>query len=130
MNPLMVVSPLSVLYVALGGAFGCTLRFLVIKLVTRLNPTLFPIGTMTVNIIGSLLIGMVLAKYGASSSARAFFVTGILGGFTTFSAFSWDAMRLLQKGQFGLAAVYIIGSVVLSIAAVMLGVYVVQKDVV
>lgn len=121
MNPLSVVHPLSVAYVALGGAFGCVLRHLVISMVARLNTTIFPWGTMTVNIIGSLLIGAVLARYGNDSSARAFFVTGILGGFTTFSAFSWDAMMMLHRGHYGDAAMYVGGSVALSIAAAMFG---------
>ena len=119
--------PLSILLVALGGAVGCTLRFVAIKQIIRMHSTTFPLGTMAVNVIGSLLIGMMLAKYGASSSMRALFVSGILGGFTTFSAFSWDALRLLQKGQFGLATLYILASVALSIAAVAIGFYAVER---
>lgn len=117
MNPNMVLNLSSILLVAAGGAVGCVGRFLAIKQVVRLNPTIFPLGTMLVNIIGSLLIGYMLARHGAQHSTRIFFVTGILGGFTTFSAFSWDALQLLNRGQFGLAAVYIFGSVALSIAA-------------
>lgn len=118
---MMVVHPLSVLLVAAGGAVGCVARFLVIKQIARINPGVFPLGTMAVNIIGSLLIGMILAKYGSAHSARAFFVSGVLGGFTTFSAFSWDAMRLLQRGEWWLAGAYILGSVALSLAAVAFG---------
>lgn len=121
MNPLAVVHPGSIMLVALGGALGCCLRFLAVNAVARLNPTSFPLGTMAVNIVGSLLIGIVLAKYGTEHSARAFIVSGLLGGFTTFSAFSWDAMQLLQRGQFGDAALYILGSVALSLAAVACG---------
>lgn len=121
MNPLHVVQPISILLVAAGGAIGCVFRFLATNAVARLNPTVFPLGTMLVNILGSLLIGAVLAKYGNLGNARAFFVTGILGGFTTFSAFSWDAMGLLHRGHYGDAALYIGGSVALSLAAVMFG---------
>lgn len=121
MNPLAVVHPLSILLVALGGACGCALRFLVVNQVIRLNPTIFPLGTMVVNIVGSLLIGVVLAKYGSEHSVRAFFVAGMLGGFTTFSAFSWDALQLLQRGQYGQALLYIGGSVIVCIAATALG---------
>ncbi len=121
MNPTAVVNLSSILLVAAGGAVGCVARFLAIKQVVRLNPTTFPLGTMLVNILGSLLIGYVLGKYGAQHSTRAFFVTGILGGFTTFSAFSWDAMQMLQRGQFASAGTYIFGSVILSILAVMVG---------
>ena len=121
MNPLSVVQPLSILLVALGGACGCALRFIAIQQVIRLNPTIFPLGTMVVNIVGSFLIGLVLAKYGSEHSVRAFFVTGMLGGFTTFSAFSWDALQLMNRGQFGQAALYIGGSVLVCIAATALG---------
>ncbi len=120
MNPLSVVQPTSMMLVALGGACGCMARFAAINLVSRWNPSQFPLGTMLVNIVGSLLIGVLLAKYGSEHSVRAFFVTGLLGGFTTFSAFSWDALQLLQR-QPGAAAVYILGSVVLSIAATWIG---------
>ncbi len=121
MNPLSVIQPLSILLVALGGAVGCMLRFLAINQISRLNPTAFPLGTMLVNIVGSLLIGVVLAKYGSEHSMRAFFATGLLGGFTTFSAFSWDAMQMIQRGQMMDAGVYILGSVALSLGAVFLG---------
>lgn len=121
MNPLSVIHTSSMLLVALGGACGCMLRFAAINMVSRINPTQFPLGTMLVNIVGSLLIGVMLAKYGSEHSIRAFFVTGVLGGFTTFSAFSWDMLQLLQRGQWGEAAFYAIGSVAISLAAVAIG---------
>ena len=121
MNPLNIVNPSSMLFVALGGGVGCMLRFASIHAIARLNPTAFPLGTMAVNILGSLLIGMVMARYGHDHSVRAFFVTGVLGGYTTFSAYSWDAMQLLQRGQTMEAALYIIGSVALSLVAVFIG---------
>jgi CrcB protein len=121
MNPTAVVNLSSIMLVAMGGALGCVLRFLAIKQIVRLNPSTFPLGTMFVNVVGSLLIGYVLAKYGAQHSTRIFFVAGVLGGFTTFSAFSWDAIQLLQRGQMAQAAVYIGGSVLLSMLAVALG---------
>lgn len=129
MNPLMVVHPLSVFLVAAGGAFGCVARFLVIKQIARMNPGIFPVGTMVVNIIGSLLIGIILAKYGSVHSARAFFVSGMLGGFTTFSAFSWDALRLLQRGEWWLAGAYVLGSVALSLVAVAFGYWLAREAV-
>jgi fluoride exporter len=64
---------------------------------------------------------VILAKYGSEHSVRAFFVTGLLGGFTTFSAFSWDAMQMIQRGQIVDAGVYILGSVALSLGAVFIG---------
>lgn len=111
----------SIMLVAGGGAIGCVLRFLIIKLVVRLNPSIFPLGTMAVNLLGAFLIGAIIAKYGAQTNARVFFVTGICGGFTTFSAFSWDALQLLHRGSYGQAALYIGGSVGLCIAATALG---------
>lgn len=121
MNPLYVINPISILLVAFGGALGCILRFVAINMVSRMNPTIFPLGTMLVNIFGSFLIGIVLAKYGAEHSVRAFIVTGVLGGFTTFSAFSWDGLQLLQRGLYADALLYIGGSVILSLAAVAAG---------
>lgn len=121
MNPLAVVNLSSILLVAAGGAVGCVARFLVIRHIVRLNPTIFPLGTMFVNIVGAALVGWVLGKYGAQHSTRVFFVSGALGGFTTFSAFSWDALQLLHRGQAGQAVVYIGGSVILSILAVWFG---------
>ena len=61
MNPLHVVQPMSILLVAVGGAIGCVLRFMAINTVARFNPSIFPLGTMVVNIVGSLLIGFALA---------------------------------------------------------------------
>jgi CrcB protein len=121
MNPINVITLPSLLLVAAGGAIGCVLRFMAIRGVSMLHGSNFPLGTMVVNIVGSLLIGAVLAKYGHEHSVRAFVVTGILGGFTTFSAFSWDALQLLQRGQAAQAAMYVLGSVGLSVAAVALG---------
>ena len=123
MNPLMVVNLSSILLVALGGAVGCVARFLAIKQIVRWNPTIFPLGTMAVNIVGSLLIGYILAKYGAQHSTRIFFVSGMLGGFTTFSAFSWDALQLINRGEWAGAGLYVGGSVMLSLAAVAVGVW-------
>ena len=119
MNPILLV--------ATGGAIGAVLRYVAIQQVMmRLHPAPFPLGTMLVNIAGSLVIGMLMAKFAAqenSETARLFLVTGILGGFTTFSAFSWDALQLLQRGQLAQAATYIGGSVALSMIAVALGFY-------
>lgn len=121
MNPVLVMNVSSILLVALGGALGCVARFLAINGITRLNPTMYPLGTVLVNVVGSCIIGYVMAKYGAQDTARLFFVTGVLGGFTTFSAFSWDVLQLVQRGQMTAAGMYILGSVVLSLSAVAIG---------
>lgn len=112
------------LLVALGGAVGSLLRYLAIQqVVMRLHPQPFPAGTMLVNVVGSFAIGVLMARFiqSDSESARLFLVTGILGGFTTFSAFSWDALQLLQRGAYGPAALYVGGSVMLSLLAVAVG---------
>lgn len=109
--------------VATGGAIGALLRYGLVQVVQHFSPTSFPAGTMLVNILGSFIMGLMMAKLlqQDSESARLFFITGVLGGFTTFSAFSWDALGLLQRGAFCSAAFYVGGSVILSLAAVAAG---------
>jgi CrcB protein len=104
------------LLVALGGALGSVLRWAVTIGVARATrePT-FPWGTMVVNLAGSLLIGVLLGlatdRGALAAPARLFLVTGLLGGFTTFSAFSWEALALLRAGHAGAAGGYVAGSV-------------------
>ena len=114
---------ITILFVALGGAIGSVLRYGSIQLVMVLHPAPFPLGTMLVNIAGSFLIGLLMSRYALtpSPSAQLFFVTGMLGGFTTFSAFSWDALQLVQRGAAGMALCYVLGSILLSFAAVAAG---------
>lgn len=109
--------------VAAGGAIGAVLRYAAATLATQLHGGIFPAGTMLVNIVGSFAIGLLMSRYLPmdSQTSRLFLVTGVLGGFTTFSAFSWDALQMLQRGAFGSAAFYIGGSVILSLAAVAAG---------
>jgi CrcB protein len=114
---------ISIFLVAAGGAVGALLRYVAMQLVQHFSSAPFPLATMLVNILGSFIIGLMMAKFlqHDSESARLFFVTGVLGGFTTFSAFSWDALQLLQRGAFASAAFYIIGSIIFSLAAVAAG---------
>ena len=111
----------TLLFVALGGAIGASLRYLVGLAVA------FPWGTMTVNVAGSLIMGMLAAALMFSgkgpSFAVPFLMTGVLGGFTTFSAFSLDAWRLFEAGRPGTAALYVTASVVLSLAACGIGIF-------
>jgi fluoride exporter len=104
-----------------GGAIGAGARYLVNMAALRLLGPAFPWATLTVNIVGSAAMGLLLAvidmRYGGSLQLRTFLLTGILGGFTTFSAFSMDAAALWDRGASGLAIAYIIGSVVVSILA-------------
>jgi len=110
--------------VGLGGALGAIGRYLTVLGAVRLFGTGFPLGTLAVNVLGSFLIGalaiLLIGPRGASP-ALPFLVTGFLGGFTTFSAFSLDALKLWQAGQGGLAALYVVASVGLSLAAVVAG---------
>ncbi len=109
--------------VALGGAIGAAGRFLAGTAVTRLAGPGFPWGTLVVNVAGCFAMGVLvvaLAQAGAMRHAPLL-MTGVLGGFTTFSAFSLDAVALYQRGEAGLALVYVSGSMVGSLAALALG---------
>lgn len=114
------------LQVALGGAAGASLRFLSGVMILRAMGSGFPYGTMFVNIVGSFLMGF-LAFYmlermdGSFSRYAPFLMTGLLGGFTTFSAYSLDALYLLERGRYASASVYMGGSVLLAIGALFLG---------
>lgn len=116
---------MNVLLVAVGGAIGSVLRYLVGVLTLRQFGPGFPWGTLAVNIVGSLAIGilteMIARRFNASMELRVFLVTGVLGGFTTWSSFSLDTVVLYERGDFGLAAAYVIGSAVVSFAAVFAG---------
>ncbi|MDK1489302.1 fluoride efflux transporter CrcB [Sinorhizobium sp. 7-81] len=114
-----------ILLVGAGGALGSVLRYLVgLWTLHRFGPA-FPLGTLCVNVSGSFLIGFltefIMRKMGASAEMRVFLITGVLGGYTTFSAFSLDAITLLEHGQQTLGVAYIIASVTLSILAVFAG---------
>ncbi|MGE4612162.1 MAG: fluoride efflux transporter CrcB [Paracoccaceae bacterium] len=114
------------LQVALGGALGASLRFLSGAMILRAMGSGFPYGTMFVNVVGSFLMGL-LAFYllermdGGFSRFAPFLMTGVLGGFTTFSAYSLDALYLIERGRYVSASVYMGGSVVLAIGALFLG---------
>lgn len=113
----------TLLQVALGGALGASGRYLVGRLTIRAMGPGFPWGTLTVNILGSLLMGVIVVLLARKGNALApFLMTGVLGGFTTFSAFSLDAFTLYERGEPGLALVYVSASVVLGLAAIVLGI--------
>lgn len=114
-----------IILVALGGAVGSVLRYLVGLWSVRLAGPAFPWGTLTVNLVGSFAIGLVseviLRRFGGSPDMRLLLVTGVIGGFTTFSAFSLDAVALFERGELLSSAVYVLVSVGFSIAAVFAG---------
>lgn len=116
--------------VFLGGGIGAALRHGINIAAARALGTGFPYGTIIINIVGSLAMGLI-AEYFALKGAlpqhlRLFLTTGILGGFTTFSAFSLEAALLYERGQLAGAAVYVIGSVTLAIAALFAGLAIVR----
>jgi len=111
--------------VFIGGGLGASLRHAVNVLCARCLGTAFPWGTFIINITGSTVMGLIagyLAFKGETSQAwRLFLMTGILGGYTTFSAFSLDAVLLYERSEFGLALFYVLGSVVFSILGLFAG---------
>ncbi|MGB3501092.1 MAG: fluoride efflux transporter CrcB [Mesorhizobium sp.] len=115
------------LLVGAGGAIGASLRHLVSMASLRLWGPNFPIGTMVINIAGcfamGVLIELIARKFNASAELRLFIATGILGGFTTFSAFSLDAAVLWERGAYGSTLLYVGGSVIGSLIAVFAGLW-------
>lgn len=113
------------LLVALGGAAGSVARVLTAGLVYRVISPAFPWGTFSVNLMGSLFFGVFVgvgaARGGLSPDARALLLPGLLGGFTTFSAFSFETVELLTQGFPGRALVNVIGQVALGAAALWAG---------
>ncbi|EKS41060.1 MAG: fluoride efflux transporter CrcB [Bradyrhizobiaceae bacterium] len=111
--------------VFVGGGLGASLRHAVNVGCARACGLNFPYGTFVINITGSLVMGLIAGylafKGEASQPWRLFVMTGILGGYTTFSAFSLDAVTLYERGEMGLALFYVVGSVVLSIAGLIGG---------
>ena len=108
------------LLVFIGGGLGSTLRYLVNIVCPRLFGDAFPYHTFIINITGSTVMGLIAGylafKGEAAAPLKLFLMTGILGGYTTFSAFSLDAVLLYERGAIGLALLYVVGSVVFSIA--------------
>jgi fluoride exporter len=113
------------LIVFLGGGLGAALRHGVNLAFARWLGAAFPFATLTENVTGSLVMGLLVGyfafKGGAPQHWRLFLTTGILGGYTTFSAFSLDAMLLYERGEVGLAALYVLLSVALSIGGLFAG---------
>jgi fluoride exporter len=117
--------------VFIGGGLGATMRHLINVTCIRCMPPGFPWGTFLINITGSTVMGLIagyLALKGqASQPWRLFLMTGILGGYTTFSAFSLDTALLYERGEVGLAAAYVAGSVALSVAGLFAGLALIRQ---
>jgi len=114
-----------IIAIALGGAFGAVGRHYVGVMAIKLFGHGFPWGTLTVNIAGSLLMGVLIEwmalSWSPSPEVRALLTVGVLGAFTTFSTFSLDTVALYERGMIGAAALYVGASVICSIAALLIG---------
>lgn len=111
----------TLIQVALGGALGACGRYLVGLGALRLMGPGFPWGTLAVNVLGSFAMGLLVVALANLSATRfaPLLMTGLLGGFTTFSAFSLDALTIWERGDHALAVVYILASVLLSLGAIL-----------
>lgn len=112
-------------YVALGGAAGSALRYVIATYIQARSGSPFPVGTLMVNISGSILLGLVL-RYALETPAispdmRALLTTGVMGGYTTFSTFTYETAALLEEGDWRRAALYVGLSVVISLIGTFLG---------
>ena len=116
-----------ILAVAAGGAIGAMGRHYVGVYALKWLGNAFPYGTLTVNVVGSFLMGILIAlmaiKWNIGNELRAFLTVGLLGGFTTFSAFSLDFATLVERGEIVPAAGYVIASVILALAGIFAGMH-------
>ena len=119
------MNPSVLLAIALGGALGALGRHFVGSLMLHLLGTTFPWGTLAVNIVGSFVMGALVETmalvWSPSQELRALLTVGFLGAFTTFSTFSLDFYVVLQRGEIGLASIYLLASVSLSIGGLIAG---------
>jgi CrcB protein len=117
--------------VFIGAGLGGALRHAFNLAFSRWLPATLGASTLTVNVFGSLLMGLLIewlaSRSGAPAAWRVFLATGVLGGFTTFSAFSLDAVSLYQRGQLTAAALYVLASVILSLLALFAGVLIARQ---
>ena len=126
-----MIKPLMVISVAAGGALGSVARYVCMSAVGHVVHSGFPYGTLAVNILGSFAMGVFVELWALvwspSAEMRVFLTTGILGGFTTFSTFSLDVAVLMERHTMGLAALYVVVSVVLSVAALFAALYLMRS---
>jgi CrcB protein len=117
--------------IALGGGLGAVGRYAVGAGALAMFGPGFPMGTLIANVIGGFLMGVIVEagalKFSYSPELRAFLTVGLLGGFTTFSAFSLESALMMERGEWGLAFIYIVGSAVLAIAALFAGLWLVRS---
>ena len=113
------------LAVMLGGALGAVCRFIVATLVTRLYTEIFPLGTFVINVSGSFCIGFLMTLFlnrpHIHTNWRLLLVTGILGGYTTFSSFEWETLMSMRNGAVSIGLLYVALSLVLGLVAAWMG---------
>ncbi|BAT57769.1 putative fluoride ion transporter CrcB [Variibacter gotjawalensis] len=119
------------LLVFFGGGLGAALRHGINVAAFRLFGPAFPIGTLFINVTGSFVMGLIAGYFALkgdlSQNWRLFLTTGILGGYTTFSAFSLDAILLWERSETGLAILYVAASVILSLVGLVLGLWIARS---
>lgn len=117
----------NLLFVAMGGMLGSVSRYLIQSSIVKSWPTIFPYGTFTVNLLGSFLIGVLLAmgsRYDwLNQETRLLLVVGFCGSFTTFSTFAYDGLKLIQEGHYFQLAMYFALSLIAGVFLVWLGFY-------
>jgi CrcB protein len=116
----------NLLLIAIGGAIGSVGRHVLASLVLRLTDSVFPFGIFAVNVLGCAIFGVIVGaaerRVPLSLDARAFLLTGVLGGFTTFSTYAFNSVSLMRDGQWSFALVNMIGQVVVGVAALWAGI--------
>ncbi len=112
------------LLVALGGALGSAMRYLTAILLARHYMGSIPLATLVVNVLGCFLIGLLIGLCSETTYLRLLFITGFCGGFTTFSTFTAESYVMFREGAYGLALLYIAGSVLIGLLALWIGLYV------
>ena len=124
-------SYLPILAVSLGGILGANTRYLVSLYVAERLGTAFPYGTLLINVSGSLAIGFFLTlafeRFSVDPLWRLFFATGFLGAYTTFSSYTFEAAQLIRAGAYGLALLYLFGSVLAGMIGVFAGIVVAER---
>lgn len=125
-----MIAPITTIgIIALGGAIGAVARYGVSIISTHFTGNCFPWATLIVNVIGSFLMGILIVKLSewmVSQDLKLFYTTGVLGAFTTFSTFSFDAVTLWQRGDMLHAVIYMMASVILSIGALLFALWFVK----
>jgi CrcB protein len=120
----------TVFAIGLGGAIGALARYVVSSQITHLIGPGFPWGILIVNVLGCFAMGLIVElsvlRWSLTPELRAFLTTGVLGGFTTFSAFALDTALLSERGDMIATMLYVVGSVAGSVAALFVGLYVVR----